>query len=229
MKHVGIFLCLLCFFVLVPGLGWGQNAATQGELTVTVHIARGGTGSFSLFLAGSGNAVIDWGDGSSPDTIALPARNPAQTAYGGGGEFNRVYAAGGTKTVRIRGNVTVFCTKGTKEITAIDTSAMPSLKILSCGSEAITSLDLSKNPELESFVCLSNQITSIKLGNNKKLEYFDCAFNNMEKDAVEALFSSLPDRTGKEQALFVALGNPGYLDADTTLFSAKNWAKRSLH
>lgn len=62
-------------------------------------------------------------------------------------------------------------------LTSLDVSAYPDLKILQCSSNSLTSLDVTSNLALEKLYFRSNQIASIDVTRNSVLNYLDCMSN----------------------------------------------------
>lgn len=138
------------------------------------------------------------------------------------------------------------------KLTAIDMSQLAKVDTLNCSLNDIENLDLSKNTALMNLNCSSNYISVLDLKANKNLRYLNCAgnkienlsfskqldieggsvkSNNMSKEALEAMFASLPDINGMEilpedvmwKGIMAFGSNPGSEAADITAFEAKGW------
>ncbi len=135
----------------------------------------------NLYLWGTGEATIDWGDGSTPQQVALQALPAQLSEYPDGTKITHTWAAGDvppSRTVTITGTVTGLATPGTmagtnsaeaanmKGITTLNLRGMASLEYLKCRSERITALDVSSNPALKFLACDFNySLTSLDLSN----------------------------------------------------------------
>jgi Leucine-rich repeat (LRR) protein len=74
---------------------------------------------------------------------------------------------------------------------------------LSCGDSQLTSLDVSKCPALEYLSCGGNQLTA---------------------SALNALFMSLPNRTGEDSSGFIDItNNPGSTTCTRAIAKNKGW------
>ncbi|MDR2890719.1 MAG: hypothetical protein LBV18_03835 [Alistipes sp.] len=185
----------------------------------TAYMDEGGM--YAPLIAGSGEATIDWGDGTPLQTVTL---NPLVADYYGDelptsdNQIEHVYAPGtGEKTIVITGDgVTGLGTGFTGWITEM-TVEMPSLKYLDCKMEAIESLDLTACPELKMLfcesnlisdldvdacthltwlVCTNNALTSLDVTGKPDLFVVACDDNYLDAAALLQIFNDLPDRTG---------------------------------
>ena len=68
-----------------------------------------------------------------------------------------------------------------ENLTTLDVSSNPYLKILRCSNNNLSELDLSHNPDLEILNCNNNKFSELDLSNNKKLEKLYCANNLLKK------------------------------------------------
>ena len=68
-----------------------------------------------------------------------------------------------------------------ENLTTLDVSSNPYLKILRCSNNNLSELDLSHNPDLEILNCNNNKLSELDLSNNKKLEKLYCANNLLKK------------------------------------------------
>lgn len=94
------------------------------------------------------------------------------------------------------------------------------LTFLNCSGNSLEVLDVSKNTELTEFFCHSNALTSLDVSNNKKLKYLDCRYNKLSAQALNSLFSSLPNVT---KGLIFFSGNPGKETCDSNIYIKKGW------
>lgn len=124
-----------------------------------------------------------------------------------------------SKTITIAGDVTsLFCMD--EQLTDLDVSNDPALKILACDDNPLTKLDVSKNPNLTTLFCDNNSLTNLDVSNNPKLTELYCSKNkltsldlsknkelmklycygNQIKGAkMDALIASLVDRSSMDQ------------------------------
>lgn len=62
----------------------------------------------------------------------------------------------------------IYCSGN--NLTALDVSGFPDLRILSCSDNALTELDVSENPKLIHLDCSRNLLTSLDTSENQKLD-----------------------------------------------------------
>ncbi|MDO4771643.1 leucine-rich repeat domain-containing protein [Porphyromonas sp.] len=105
-------------------------------------------------------------------------------------------------------------------LTELDLSENKELTKLICGNTHITTLDLSHNNALVYLKCLRAPLHAIKIGPASALKYVFIPRNNMDKDALETLFATLPRHGG---VLCVDL-NPGATDANVSIAHENGWA-----
>ena len=65
------------------------------------------------------------------------------------------------------------------------------------GENEITELNISAALSLERLYCNDNLLTSLTVSANTKLEELSVQNNDMDKDALDALFDSLPEAAGE--------------------------------
>jgi len=109
-------------------------------------------------------------------------------------------------------------------LTDLNLSNCKALTSLSCGSNHLAELNLSRNAALTHLSCHYNQLSILNLSNCKALSYLDCRNNRLSTSALNAIFDSLPDRTGAESGVVFFTGNPGAASCDRSILSGKEWA-----
>ena len=120
-------------------------------------------------------------------------------------------------------------------LTSLDVRGLTCLNELRCQNCRIDMLDVSQNPELLLLLCDGNRLTSLDLSANQKLLALGCNYNSLDKQALETIYSQLPDVTHEienieniinDPQLFRMLRadhNPGYDEADQTIATRKGW------
>lgn len=120
-------------------------------------------------------------------------------------------------------------------LTSLDVRGLTCLNELRCQNCRIDMLDVSQNPELLLLLCDGNRLTSLDLSANQKLLALGCNYNSLDKQALETIYSQLPDVTHEienieniinDPQLFRMLRadhNPGYDEADQTIATSKGW------
>ena len=82
------------------------------------------------------------------------------------------------------------------QLTQLDVSHNPALRILSCSENQLTELDVSSNPALENLTCPANKISKLDLHNNPKLTLLYCYRNalsalDLEKNPLLTIDNSI--------------------------------------
>jgi hypothetical protein len=205
----------------------GGSDSNAPAITITTTYQ----GAQSLWLAGSGKATINWGDGAAKQTVTLTAMSA-----GWGGEMDyspwqttHTYTGTETKTITITGNITGLMTYGDGGATALDVSKMPALKFLNCSNENLGALDVSKNTALTYLNCSYNQLTKLDVSNNTALVKFYIDNNSITTTYMIALLNSFPTRPATAKGTAKIYTNAGfdYTDAQyktaKAAAQAKNW------
>jgi hypothetical protein len=192
------------------------------------------SGNKSFLVAGHGEATIDWGDGTEPQTVTLNAMIPREgvgfqldeASHAVRHSYMEAKMAG---TVIVTGeNITGFGTNFSGSVTDIDTSHMPSLINLECSTERLTAIDVSGNPALADLRLYENRLTSLDLSANPVLYMLAVFSNNINHQALVATFESLPDNSERMvgAAEIYCGDNPGYAeltDEDKKITADKGW------
>jgi hypothetical protein len=153
-------LKLISMFALSAALlsaSYGSAPASTGSLTLVTSVE----GKVTLFaFAGSGDAIIDWGDGSAPQIVTLEAL----TFFDDGDMMHdrhrvpHTYAAGsGVKTVTITGDITALDTFDIYP-SSIDASGMEGLELLHSYSSELASLDIDEVRKAKSNGTLTKKV-----------------------------------------------------------------------
>ncbi|MDR2145643.1 MAG: hypothetical protein LBE91_04180 [Tannerella sp.] len=204
MKSTRLFLAVAVPVMLAVALTSYRKdkVGEAGKITITTTF----TGELNEFyLAGSGQATIDWGDGKIDDVMLKPLPDNSWDMFEDEGwMFPHHYypppdeadlweeeyipdEIPDTITITITGDVTALVISSPAEpdgsqyygVTRIDVSKMPMLRFLDCSAEKLTSLDVSKNIELVNLFCQGNELSELNLTSNTALEYLNCSINNL--------------------------------------------------
>ena len=202
--------------------GRGKNA---NKITMTTEQS-----SALFYLAGSGVATVDWGDGSEKISLTLNRRV----------DFSHTYPNESIRTITINGdNITEL--KGLSlYITSLEVSRCTELEELSCHGTftnldirknsaltylrcqgELTSLDVSKNTALTKLIVYC-ELTSLDVSKNSALTDLDCNSNQLTTTALNALFTTLHSSTG-EKSIGIR-NNPGTTDCDRSIAERKGWS-----
>jgi Leucine-rich repeat (LRR) protein len=158
------------------------------------------------FAATARQLVIDWGDGSAPETYTN-VDNYFDDRYSlkdNSDEIVHTYAEGNaTYTVHIKeegltyfdvdvyniGRFLSLTVRGCtalqvldcrhSQLTSLDVSQCPALQHLDCKSNQLTTLDVSKCPALWGLYCDSNQLTSLDVTKCTALGGLECTHNQL--------------------------------------------------
>ena len=150
------------------------------------------SGEVTLFLNGSGDAIIQWGDGTADETYTfLGYWSPTQGREFTGCECKHTYSDAGPHRIIIIGKniTTLYCRF--LQLTSLDVSKNPVLLKLVCSNNQLTSLDVSRNLALLMINCEGNQLTSLDVSRNLALSLISCEGNqltNLDVSENKALF-----------------------------------------
>ena len=115
------------------------------------------------------------------------------------------------------------------QLTSLDVSKNTQLEILDCYTNRLTSLDVSHNTQLETLYCSYNTLSSLDVSQNTKLTNLYCYDNNFTTAALDDIYCTLPDRTGKGNGKIQPIFNSSSPNHATVLATnaanatAKNW------
>jgi len=179
------------------------SGGSSGAEIITIVTSK--SGLVGIGLSGE-NIVIDWfSDGTEIATFSGTHEDLWP---------NFSYSSGVERTITISGEkITVFqCYDN--ELTELDISACASLSVLNVWGNQLTELDVSNNFELSVLYCSGNQLTELDISANTKLIKLGVEDNDFDKDALNALFQSLP--AGNTGEIYIG-GNLGYDDCNPAL------------
>ena len=121
----------------------------------------------------------------------------------------------------------LYCGRNT--LSSLDVSKNTQLTQLDCYDNQLTSLDVSKNTQLEILDCSSNPLSSLDVSKNTKLTTLYCHGNNLSTQALDDIYCSLPNRTGKDNGVIKPVFNSSDPNHATVLATnkqnaiTKNW------
>ena len=216
--------------IFVSGNEIGDN---DGYLsTITMTSVKSGT--CTMGIAGTGLITIDWGDGTGKETHLL-------SSFGGSFSNDKHwyehYFGASERTITISGiNITAFSSGG---LTSLDVSDCKTLTYLGC-SGSLTNLDFTKNTSLAYLRCDNNKLEnlnvsgltaltwlycnyndlkSLDVSGSSALSRLECQDNQLSASALNALFNSLPEKSGS----ISISSNPGTSGCDSSIATNKNW------
>jgi uncharacterized protein (TIGR02145 family) len=106
----------------------------------------------------------------------------------------------------------------------LDVSSNTALRILECERNQLTSLNVSGLTALEYLDCDNNQLASLNVSGCTALQYLRCSDNQLTAQALNAIFTALPARTGSEYYAYADVSdNPGSAGCDKSIAANKNW------
>jgi len=183
------FLIVACFALLVVLSGCKKEEDKTPRIIMTTAASN-----VSFFLTGSGEVIIDWGDGSEIETNTLTSSGIlCSHSYSGSSER--------TINIKMTGNYNIskmYCDNN--QLTSLDVSnntaltdlrcnnnqlkklnvnGCIALKYLYCEDNQLTSLDVSKNTVLLQLKCWNNQLTSLDVSKNTTLVWLACMNNKL--------------------------------------------------
>ncbi|MDR2887635.1 MAG: Ig-like domain-containing protein [Bacteroidales bacterium] len=149
-----------------------QQSSTVMPMTMTTAKA----GEVVIYLAGTGTATIDWGDGSEPQAINLSAY---EGRFIDSHKYTHVYSGTLARTITVSGYSITHMRCDNNDLTALDVSKNTVLTFLACNDNNLNSLDVSKNVALLSLYCSDNNLMSLDVSKNIVLIDLSCIGNNL--------------------------------------------------
>ena len=171
-----------------------QKAANENEpgsdpnANISMRTAK--SGEVRLGIGGSGEMIIDWGDGTSLEQYTLSNSRP----------YTHTYSIASSRIISIYGeNITYLDCSGNQltnldvsnntaltylncednQLINLDVSKNTALTGLSCNNNPLIGLDVSKNTALGTLYCGNNQLTSLDVSNNIAVEILECSNNQL--------------------------------------------------
>lgn len=198
------------------------------------------SGEVSIGLIGTGKATIDWGDGTTPQTVTLSKvlfteYDKTLFTHTFSGAFPRTIAIDGQNITGLNCNnlqltsldvsrnnaLTALYCGNNPLLTHLDVSQNTALAYLECAFNRLTTLDVSQNTALRGLTCPVNRLTTLDVSRNKALTSLSCQRNLLTERGLNALFGTLHRNPGTPK-LYIG-NNPGTASCDTSIATAKGW------
>jgi Leucine-rich repeat (LRR) protein len=144
-----------------------RQSPQRSQMTMTTL-----AGEVKIYLAGTGTATINWGDGSECETHKLiPFEKKKRD------KLHHAYSDESVHTITITGEKITWLNCGENQLTKLDVSQNTALTKLWCYRNQLTTLDVSKNTALIQLWCYSNQLTVLDVSKNAVLKELECGGN----------------------------------------------------
>lgn len=202
------------------------NLKTKCTVTVkkpakTMTLTTAITGEVDIWLAGTGNAIIDWGDGSEPETVTL---SEYVWCFNCSHRYTHIFSGTTTRTIVIDGQNIRHLSCNGLQLTNIDVTNNTELVCLWGGINWLTNIDVTKNAALKVLECYDNRLTGIYMTKNNELERLECNDNHLTADGLNTLFGTLHANTDNNTAYSLYIGNnPGTDGCDHCLAIQNGW------
>lgn len=140
----------------------------------------------SICIAGSGNIVIDWGDGTAKETHILSINNNTEelftdvTFFSSPFHYKHIYSDTTSREIIITGGTITHLKTVFIPLTSLDVRKSINLIQLFCGGNSLTSMDLSRNTKLTHLATNATRLTNLDISNNPSLIYLNCVGNRLE-------------------------------------------------
>ena len=219
------------FYLITIAMAVILTASIPVTLTGQMTLSFQHTGRVTIGLCGSGNATIDWGDGTRVETHTLKFSMVP---------YYHTYSGATPRTITITGSDIrgLVCTD--MQLTSLDVSKNPALSILDCSRNKLTSIDLSNNLDLRHLTCTNNQLTNLDVSKIIWLGLIRCSYNQLtsldlnNNRAIKNLYcDNNPFTTVNMENLFRSLHNnvinggkaifPGSTSANTGIARETGW------
>ena len=209
-----IAMIIVVGFVLASCGGRG-NRGGDSDISYKIKMITEEAGEVFVGLVGSGDATIDWGDGSDKVTLTLSEKWP---------RIEHTYPSASIHTITITGdNITGFGCSDSK-VTSLDVSRCTELSVFGCYNNRLTSLDVSQNIALTFLKCTNNQLTSLDMSKNPALTELHCESNRFSSAALNTLFGTLNSNSVEGEKGIYIEDNPGYESCDKSIATNKGWS-----
>lgn len=109
------------------------------------------------------------------------------------------------------------------ELTSLDISKCSALTFLDCRGNNLSSLDMSKNTKLTNLACRDNELTSLNISGCSVLTYLSCSYNNLSDEALNKIFTDLPQINNSNEYRIYIHHNPGTATCDPSIANKKGW------
>ena len=136
------------------------------EITMTTAM----TGKITFDISGTGTVDIDWGDGSSLESLSFSPGMLACTHH---------YSGTSPHTIKIYGNHCTFLLLSDAQLTSLDVIQYRDLLFLSCEDNQLIHLNVTECPAMWYLCCFNNQLPTFTVSNCKALEKFICSDNQL--------------------------------------------------
>ena len=197
--------------------------ATDNYITITLQAK----GKVEFYIKGTGEVTIDWGDGN----IQRSMISESSVSWKGLQKFtneepyeryrHRYRSKESQTTITITGDDMVFFTCKSNNVTSLDISNNPKLRLLDVSNNLLNNLDVSKNVELFYLYCSGNQLTGLCLRDNMKISCIDVSFNEFSAGALNAMYETF--REQPEWGSIWIGSNPGAQFSDLCIAWKKGW------
>jgi Leucine-rich repeat (LRR) protein len=109
------------------------------------------------------------------------------------------------------------------QLSELNVSGCTALTRLYCSHNQLGELNVSGCTALDGLFCDNNQLSALDVSKNTKLTWLNCFENQLNADALNRIFTDLPDLSGKETGVIRLWSNPGTDTCNRSIASAKNW------
>ena len=105
-------------------------------------------------------------------------------------------------------------------LSSLDLSHNTQLTMLWCGGNNLSNLDVSNNTQLTYLSCYDNKLTALDVSHNTELTDLVCDDNKFSTAALDDIYCTLPDRTGKANGRIQPIYDSS--SSDTAIVAATN-------
>jgi Leucine-rich repeat (LRR) protein len=187
------------------------------------------TGENIKFAVTAKSIAVDWGDGTEEELSNLDSTEVRHTYAGAGEHTVRIQAENLSLFNCIRQRLTALdvsnCTALTglkcleNQLSALDVSSNTALKMLRCEYNQLSELNVNGCTALTVLSCVGNQLIALDVSKNTALIMLICGKNQLSADALNRIFTDLPDEYGG-----ISIGdNPGTDTCKRSIAKKKKW------
>jgi len=131
-------------------------------------------GEVELIIGGTGEMIIDWGDGTPEEAYIASGSSIFSPKY------THSYSNANSRTITIYGENIIYLGCLNNQLESLNVSNNPTLISLDCSRNQLKSLDMSNNTAITHLTCSFNQLESLDMSNNTALMVLYCSYNQLK-------------------------------------------------
>jgi len=211
MKKYFLYVAAVTFLMAACTKDRSEEVPVTGVITMTTLASEV---SFDI-LAGSSNITVNFGDGKESNTDDAFYDEVSNLLT-----FSHSYSSASEHRITITDHsIALSSTKVTSEYSD------DAILHVDFAKNQLTALDVSSCPELRVLHCSYNHIMTLDLSHNIWLSYVFCDNNQLTASALNDLFKTLHNNSEQLLKFIKFSDNPGANDCDFSIAEEKGWKR----